>query len=139
MSSQRSGLPPDLFPPRADDWLVAGGEMGKVVRSMDWASTPLGAIEFWPQSLCTAVGLCLSSNVPISLAWGPKHIQIYNDAYRPICGGKHPRSMGQEFSECWTSSWPIIGDAFERALGGATSYLENQPTFLDRNGYLEET
>src|SRR5258707_15575122 len=47
--------------------------------------------------------------------------------------------MGQDFTECWVSAWPVIGDAFERALSGETSFLENQRMFLDRNGYLEET
>src|SRR5712691_5555212 len=120
-------------------WLVGGGEMSKLIRSMDWTKTPLGPIESWPQSLRTTVSLCLASNFPISLAWGPKHVQIYNDGYWPICGGKHPHSMGQDFSECWASAWPAIGEAFERALAGETSYLENQRMFLDRNGYLEET
>src|SRR6266487_1492995 len=124
---------------RPEDWLVGGGEMGKLVRSMDWARTPLGDISRWPQSLRTTVSLCLASNFPISLAWGPRHVQIYNDGYWPICGGKHPGSMGQDFSECWASAWPAIGEAFERALTGETSYLENQRMFLDRNRYLEET
>src|SRR5882724_10241132 len=122
-----------------EDWLVGGGEMGKVIRAMDWAKTPLGPIDSWPQSLRTTVSLCLASNFPISLAWGPRHVQIYNDGYWPICGGKHPGSMGQDFSECWASAWPAIGEAFGRALGGETSFLENQQMFLDRNGYLEET
>ncbi|PYS94341.1 MAG: two-component system sensor histidine kinase/response regulator [Acidobacteria bacterium] len=113
--------------------------MGALVRSMDWAKTPLGDISRWPQSLRTTVSLCLASNFPISLAWGPKHVQIYNDGYWPICGAKHPHSVGQDFSECWASAWPVIGEAFERALAGQTSYLENQRMFLDRNGYLEET
>lgn len=113
--------------------------MGKLLRAKDWAQTPLGPIESWPQSLRTTVSLCLASNFPISLIWGPKHVQIYNDGYWPICGGKHPGSMGQDFSKCWESAWPVIGEAFERALGGTTSYLENQRMFLDRNGYLEET
>ncbi len=124
---------------RAEDWLVGGGEMGKVLRSMDWSRTPLGAIESWPQSLRTTVSLCLASNFPISLVWGKAHVQIYNDGYWPICGGKHPHSMGQDFKECWASAWPAIGEAFEQALEGHTSYLENQRMFLDRNGYLEET
>jgi hypothetical protein len=47
--------------------------------------------------------------------------------------------MGQDFSECWASAWPAIGEAFGRALAGETSFLENQRMFLDRNGYLEET
>ena len=113
--------------------------MGKLIRSMDWSKTPLGPIESWPQSLRRTVSLCLASNFPISLAWGPRHVQIYNDGYWPICGGKHPDSMGRDFSECWASAWPVVGEAFERALRGQTSYLENQRMFLDRNGYLEET
>src|SRR4030081_3073809 len=124
---------------KARDWLVGGGEMGKLIRSMDWSKTPLGPIESWSQSLRTTVSLCLASNFPIALAWGPKHVQIYNDGYWPICGDKHPRSMGQDFTECWAAPWPVIGEAFARALAGETSFLENQRMFLDRNGYLEET
>src|SRR5437868_7072108 len=124
---------------KTQDWLVGGGETGKLIRSMDWSATPLGPIERWPQSLRTTVSLCLASNFPISLVWGPQHIQIYNDGYWPICGEKHPHSTGEDFTECWASAWPVIGEAFERALAGTASYLENQRMFLDRNGYLEET
>ena len=119
-------------------WLVGGGEMGKLIRSMDWSMTPLGPIGSWPQSLRTTVSLCLASNFPISLVWGPGHVQIYNDGYWPICGAKHPYSMGQDFRECWASPWPVIGGAFDRALAGETSFLEDQRMFLDRNGFPEE-
>jgi PAS domain S-box-containing protein len=113
--------------------------MGKVVAAKDWSQTPLGPIEAWPQSLRTTVSLCLSSNFPISIAWGPERTQIYNDGYWPICGAKHPYSMGQDFKECWLSAWPVIGEAFESASAGQTAFLTNQRLFLDRNGYLEET
>ena len=121
-----------------EDWLVGGGEMGKLVRSMDWTETPLGPIESWPQNLRTTVNLALASNLPVCLVWGPKHTQIYNDGYRPICGGMHPRSMGQDFVECWASAWHAIGEAFDRALAGEASDLENRQILLDRNGYDEE-
>ncbi len=121
------------------DFLAGGGEMGKLIGSMDWGKTPLGPIASWPQSLRTTVSLCVCSNFPISLAWGPKHVQIYNDGYWPICGAKHPNSMGQDYTECWASAWPAIGEAFDRGLAGEASYIENQRMFLDRNGYLEET
>ena len=126
-------------PASPTDFLFGGGEMGAFIRSMDWAQTPLGPIDRWPQSLRTSVSLCISSNFPISLAWGPQHIQIYNDGYWPICGAKHPQSMGMDFAECWASAWSGIGEAFERALAGEAAYVENQPMFLDRLGYLEET
>src|SRR5271168_4547994 len=133
------GVSPRREQSQPQDWLVGGGKMGELIQSMDWSKTPLGPIDSWPQSLRTTVSLCLSSKFPISLAWGPKHVQIYNDGYWPICGEKHPRAMGQDFSECWASAWPVIGEAFASALAGQTSFLENQRLFLDRNGYLEET
>src|SRR5271163_1961110 len=133
------GVSPRREQSQPQDWLVGGGKMGELIQSMDWAKTPLGPIDSWPQSLRTTVSLCLASKFPISLAWGPKHVQIYNDGYWPICGEKHPQAMGQDFSECWASAWPVIGEAYASALAGQTSFLENQRLFLDRNGYLEET
>jgi PAS domain S-box-containing protein len=125
--------------PSTRDFLVGGGVMGELIRSKDWSATPLGPIEDWPQSLRTTVSLCLASNFPIDLIWGPEHVQIYNDGYRPICAGKHPKSLGEDFTKTWASAWSILDEAFRGALAGQTSYLENQRTFVDRNGYLEET
>jgi len=36
-------------------------EMGKVVAAKDWSETPLGPVKDWPQSLRTAMSLCLAS------------------------------------------------------------------------------
>lgn len=112
--------------------------MGKLIRSMDWSKNSLGELSSWPQSLKTAVSLCLSSTFPINIVWGPDHIQIYNDAYRPICGALHPMSMGSKFKECWASALPVVGGAFDRGLAGEGTYIENQQMMLDRFGYLEE-
>jgi signal transduction histidine kinase/response regulator of citrate/malate metabolism len=120
------------------NWVVGGGEMGELVRSMDWSQTPLGPIASWPQSLRTTVNICLSSDLPICIIWGPGLVQIYNDGYRDICGGKHPHSMGQNFSECWREAWPVIGNAHDSALAGDTAFLEDQHIFLSRHGYTEE-
>lgn len=119
-------------------WLTGGGEMGALIRSMDWSATPLGPLQDWPQSLRTSVSLCLSSTFPILVAWGPDDIQIYNDAYRPICGELHPRAMGGPFKEIWASALPVVGDAFDRAHQGEGAYIKDQRMFLDRYGYLEE-
>ena len=121
------------------EFLSGGGEMGKLIRSKDWSKTTLGSPDTWPQSLRTTVSLCIASNFPISIAWGPQRVQIYNDGYWPITGDMHPISMGQDFKECWLSAWPVIGQAFEEASLGQTRFLENQRIFLDRYGYMEET
>ena len=113
--------------------------MAKVIRAKDWSRTPLGPIDSWPQSLRTVLSLTQASNAPISLAWGAAHTQIYNDGYWPLCGVKHPASMGQDFRECWASAWPEIGPPYAAAWSGRSAYLEAVRTFIDRNGFLEET
>src|SRR3989454_6028511 len=97
--------------------------MSKLIRSMDWTKTPLGPIESWPQSLRTTVSLCLASNFPISLAWGPRHVQIYNDGYWPTCGEKHPHSMGQDFTECVSTPLTLILCPLEDELSERVSPL----------------
>jgi PAS domain S-box-containing protein len=122
-----------------EQFLSGGGEMGKLIRTMDWSKTPLGPISDWPQSLRTSVSLCLSSTFPILIAWGPETIQIYNDSYVPICGAKHPESMGQNFRVCWETALPVVGEKFARGEQGEGTYLTDQQMFLDRYGYLEES
>ncbi len=119
--------------------LVGGGAMGEFIRAKDWSATALGPIDAWPTALRTTVSLALGSTFPINIIWGASHAQIYNDGYWPLCGEKHPNSMGQDFRECWASALVTIGTAYDRAWSGQASYLENQRMFLDRNGYLEET
>jgi signal transduction histidine kinase/DNA-binding response OmpR family regulator len=125
--------------PSSQEWLVGGGEMAKAINGMNWSETPLGPMASWPQSLRTTVSLVQASNSPISLVWGPGHVQIYNDGYWPICGAKHPTAMGQDFRECWASAFPVIGEAYASAWSGQSAYLEKMRMFLDRYGFLEET
>ncbi|WP_208643469.1 sensor histidine kinase [Pedobacter miscanthi] len=121
-----------------EQFLLGGGEMGALIRSMDWSKNPLGPVENWPQSLRTSVSLCLSSTFPILIAWGPETIQIYNDAYRPICGAMHPESMGMNFRVCWESALEVVGDKFTQGQMGEGTYIKDQQMFLFRYGYLEE-
>ena len=119
-------------------FLAGGGEMGSLIRSMDWSGTSLGPVAGWPQSLRTTISICLASDLPICVIWGPGLVQLYNDAYRVLCGDKHPRSMGQNFPECWKEAWPVIGVAHDAAWAGDKAILETQPIFLERHGFLEE-
>ena len=70
---------------------VGQGEMAARMAAFDWASTPLGPASRWPQSLRTAVGICLSSRHPMVIWWGSHLALLYNDACVPILGpDKHP-------------------------------------------------
>jgi PAS domain S-box-containing protein len=122
-----------------DNVLSGGGEMGALMRSLDWSKTSIGAVTEWPQSLRTAVSICLSSRFPILIWWGPDYVKLYNDAYRPMLGRKHPKALGQCGAECWPEIWPIIGPMLEGVITrGEATWSEDQLLLLDRNGYVEE-
>jgi hypothetical protein len=68
----------------AQDCLAGGGEMGRLMRAHDWSATSVGPVRTWPQSLKTAVSICLGSRYPIVIWWGKQALtQFYNDAYLP--------------------------------------------------------
>ena len=110
------------------DFLAGGGEMGALTRAHDWAASPLGPPETWPQSLRTAVRLLLNTNHPMFIWWGPQLIQFYNDAYRQTMGPeRHPSALGQRGRECWDEIWNIIGPQIEQVMGGGgATWHENQ-------------
>ena len=122
------------------DFLVGGGEMGALMRALDWSSTPLGRPESWPQSLRTAVRLVLNTNHPMFIWWGPNLIQFYNDAYRQTMGPeRHPSALGQGGRECWAEIWPIIGPQIEQVMsGGGATWHENQLIPVTRHGGLQQ-
>jgi signal transduction histidine kinase/DNA-binding response OmpR family regulator len=120
--------------------LCGGGELGQRMRSMDWARTPLGPVEAWPQSLRTCVRIVLTSRQPMFVWWGAQLINLYNDAYISILGGKHPAALGRPASEVWREIWADVGPRAAKAM------VENEGTFdeallliMERNGYREET
>ncbi|WP_307867934.1 SpoIIE family protein phosphatase [Umezawaea beigongshangensis] len=120
--------------------LTSLGEMGSAIAGKDWASTPIGPIEQWPRGLRTAISTCLPSRIPMLLWWGPTLVQLYNDAYQPFLGDKHPASLGQPAAECWAEAWHELGPMADGVLaGGEATYSENQLLFINRHGYLEET
>jgi diguanylate cyclase (GGDEF)-like protein len=113
--------------------------MIELIRAKDWSQTPLGPLASWPGSLRTTVSLTLASSFPMSVIWGDGAVQLWNEAYTALCGKKHPAMFGSDYRECWASAWDALGGAFDAARAGSTAFLENQPMFLDRHGYLEET
>ncbi|MCO6418278.1 PAS domain S-box protein [Siccirubricoccus sp. KC 17139] len=121
----------------ATDFLTGGGMMGEMMRRHDWAATPLGPPRAWPQALRVAVSMMLGSRFPACIAWGPRLVTLYNDAFRPILGAK-PEALGQPFSAVWQEAWEAIGPIAARALAGEATFIEDFPLTIERNGYPEE-
>lgn len=120
--------------------LSTGGEMSRIFNEKDWSQTPLGPVSSWSPTLKMMVRLLLANRFPLLLWWGPQFCQLYNDAYRPILGTKHPKSLGQPGSECWPEIWDIIGPLAETPFkGGPPSWMEDILLEVNRYGFVEET
>ena len=120
-------------------FLADGRDVRTFMRRLDWTRSPLGAPEFWPQSLRVIVDLLLSSKFPMFVAWGPELGFLYNDAYAEIIGTKHPVALGGRFRTIWAEIWDDIAPSIDEALSGKAVYHRDFPLVLNRKGYDEET
>ena len=121
-------------------FLAGGGEMGEHIRALDWSGTPLGTPESWSVSLRMMVSLLLANRFPMLLWWGPQYIQIYNDAYRPVLGSKHPQYLGRPVRECWSEIFDVIGPLIDTPFhGGPSTWMEDIELEVNRHGFLEES
>ncbi|MET0385847.1 MAG: ATP-binding protein [Polyangiales bacterium] len=131
-----------MFEVTAEDasLFAGGGEMGSRMREVDWAQTPLGPVSKWPQSLKTCVRIILTSRQPMFVWWGNELINLYNDAYRSILGGKHPAVLGQPAAQVWREIWDQTGPRAHSAMQrNEGTYDEALLLIMERNGYPEET
>lgn len=112
----------------------------RFARSIDWASTSLGPIEYWSSDLRQMCNLVMASPHPAAMYWGVDLIAIYNEAYILLAGQKHPSLMGQSYREAWREIWSDVKEVFESArLTGEATMKDDDCLFISRNGYLEET
>jgi len=126
--------------PERWSFLVGDSPMAAMIEAHDWAATPLGAPEGWPQPLRTLVALMIQAKQPMFVVWGPGHTMLYNDAYISVLGGKHPAALGRSFLDVWYEIRGDIEPLFEQVL------VREQPVHMDditlvmeRNGRPEET
>jgi signal transduction histidine kinase len=121
--------------------LFAGsGEMATRMRELDWSATALGPVEEWPQALRTCVRIVLGSAYPMNICWGPDYINLYNDAYLPSMGTKHPWALGSSARDVVPEVWEFTKQLFDTVVtqGRPFSALADQLFPLNRNNYLEE-
>lgn len=113
--------------------------MAGLLEAFDWSRTPIGPLEQWPANLRTVVNILLAQQFPMALLWGRDLILIYNDAYRVICGNKHPRALGCSTREIWPEVWHINQPIFAAVMDhGQTLYFEDKLFPVNRRGQLED-
>jgi two-component sensor histidine kinase len=113
-------------------------EVGKLIRARDWSKTSLGPIDTWPTQLRAAVTLTLPAHAPIVLFWGPEFIALYNDAYAPTIGARHPSALGrparEHGEEVWDELEPVLRGVRQT---GKTVFGKDRPMCLRRDGHSE--
>ncbi|MBV9387457.1 MAG: response regulator [Chroococcidiopsidaceae cyanobacterium CP_BM_ER_R8_30] len=119
---------------------AGGGEMGALMRAHNWSKSKLGPVETWPQSLRTGIRIILGSRYPMFIWWGRDLINLYNDAYIPVLGKRHPTALGESASDIWAELWHSVGPfAYDVLDNGNPSWNEEFLEIMERNGYREET
>jgi signal transduction histidine kinase len=121
------------------EWLIGDSEMLQRIRALDWGQTPLGPRERWPSELRNTVQICLASRHPIVLYWGADFVLLYNDAWRPIVGNKHPQALGTSARIIWAEIWDVFGKMLEHVYStGEATWSDDQLLLLNRYGFTEE-
>ncbi len=121
-------------------FLQGGGTLGGLIRAHPWADTPLGPPRSWPQSLQSALSICLHSSFPTAIYWGPDLRLLYNDAWAPIPAERHPWALGRPGAEVWSDIWHVVGPQFARVMEtgeGFSTYDQMLP--MERDGQPRET
>ena len=113
------------------------------VRSIDWASTSLGPMEYWDADLRSMCNLVMASPHPAAMYWGDDLVAIYNEPYILLAGQKHPQLMGQRYRDAWSEIWDAVEGVFADAKNSGQSTMKDDDClFIDRaetDGFLEET
>lgn len=116
-------------------WPAGSGEVASLIRTTDWAKTPLGPRHSWPQGLRTVLDLMLSTQVEMALFWGPDKLAFYNDVCAPFMGSQHPQALGQPGSACLSEWWgdlePLLMAVWNR---GQPFSVQDRPFLIRRQG-----
>jgi PAS domain S-box-containing protein len=120
----------------AAEALFAGpGEIRSACRSIDWSATALGPVERWPQSLRTAVRICLDASIPMAVWAGPDLTLVYNAGYPPILGpDRHPWALGRPARQVWSDLWDRLAPELERVMRHGEATVHQDERFLLRRG-----
>ena len=110
-----------------------------LVLGFDWASTPIGPIDHWPQILRQLVPYMLNGLQPGTIFWGIERTMIYNEAYIALIKALHPGALGSSARVLFGDSWEDHLEPKWRSveMHGAERF-ENNLFHLDRSGFLEE-
>lgn len=112
--------------------------MGQRVGALDWSAVSFGSPTEWPNALKVLAPVVFSASQPMFLVWGTDRTFLYNDAFIPIAGRKHPAAFGQPSRHVWAEAWAEIGPMFDRVFAGEALHMIGFKIPFDREGRIED-
>lgn len=113
-------------------------EIGALLQTAVMNQSPLGHPSQWSGCLKGLIATALPVHAQIVLFWGPQFIALYNDAYAPSIGDKHPGALGRPAVENWGELWddlePLLRGVRET---GKTFSAKDRPFYIKRFGAKE--
>jgi PAS domain S-box-containing protein len=103
-----------------------------------WAAArEAGTLQLSP-ALASLVDVMLASQVPMYLVVGDALTLVYNDAYVPVLGAKHPRAFGTPFARVWPEAAAQVLPVFDSVWRGQTVQAKEAPFVIERHGRPEQ-
>lgn len=138
MNEQAKGASKTRTRPAVDNLFTGGGAIGKLMSSHDWSTSPLGRPASWSPTLRATVAMMLPADVQIVVFWGEHYCALYNDAYAPTIGDKHPQALGRPAEENWAELWDDLRPMLDKVrTKGKTVSAYKRPFYIERKGYPE--
>ena len=119
-------------------FLRGAGAMAARFRALRLGGSPVGPPSSWSPALKATLGLMLPAKAEIVLFWGPDYVALYNEAYAPTIGQKHPRALGRPARENWSELWSDLEPLLARVREtGETVSAKDRPFYIERHGVGE--
>lgn len=115
-------------------------EMSQRIQAIDWEATAFGARADWSAELKMALSLCLNTTLPTALYWGDDLRLLYNDAWAPIAGEKHPWALGRPARDVWADIWHVIEPQLVAVFRTGQGFsVADQMLPMQRGGRIQQT
>jgi PAS domain S-box-containing protein len=96
-------------------FLKSGGETGILLSNLN---LDVGHVSDWPQSLRTAIGIMVSSSIPMFIAWGSEKYFFFNDSFKNYLtvGDKFSDLLGRPMDKVFNSQWNNISQTINAII-----------------------
>lgn len=112
-----------------------GAEIGALLQTAVMNQSPLGHPSQWSDCLKNLIATALPVHAQIVVFWGPQFIALYNDAYAPSIGDKHPGALGRPAIENWGELWDDLEPLLQGVRDtGKTFSAKDRPFYIKRFG-----